>query len=522
MSMPSPPPDTRAPGQTGHIADHNTISDALASLEAGVLALESAVADIDVESLVPTIYMPAPTGFAPTDTANVQSVINMSAPGATIGFLAGVYDVNAPIVFLGDRQYVGMGVAKSDYGATIRQADGANIGAGLTGGAFRALFEDSIWATGSGGTLFCDDPVIVSNLCFDVNAAGNGSSVCVAVASINFWSIISDCQVQNTTSHGIVLTDTCFSGTVITNSASQNRVRGNQFDTIGGDGLRQICANGISNLDGFCEGNIFNTIGGHAVNFDSAAGWKFQSNHIYGIQLNAINLSACFATSVEDNYIEDFGGQAASGQFYAGISANQLDGRGSVIHGNFVSCAEDSALVGGYQYIAVSSGFDESDAQVVVTGNQIHGPASPTSKGTGLVYQIGGGSSALTIVSADNLVTGVDTPSFVSDGVTFGVDAANPALVYSPGAVQALTTGSTIATTGAHRLFPVTETASVTGAILGVPSSVDSPVTIVNRSNFTITFAASGTSHVAAGASAVIAALSSRTFAYDSGTNLWY
>ena len=40
MSMPMPPPDTRAPGQTGHIADHNTISDSLAALENAVGTLE--------------------------------------------------------------------------------------------------------------------------------------------------------------------------------------------------------------------------------------------------------------------------------------------------------------------------------------------------------------------------------------------------------------------------------------------------------------------------------------------------
>jgi hypothetical protein len=41
MTTPPPPPDTRAAGQTGHIADHNAISDALASLENAVQVLEA-------------------------------------------------------------------------------------------------------------------------------------------------------------------------------------------------------------------------------------------------------------------------------------------------------------------------------------------------------------------------------------------------------------------------------------------------------------------------------------------------
>lgn len=46
MTMPAPPPDTRAPGQSGHIADHNTISDALTALEAAVLALQSSIVQL--------------------------------------------------------------------------------------------------------------------------------------------------------------------------------------------------------------------------------------------------------------------------------------------------------------------------------------------------------------------------------------------------------------------------------------------------------------------------------------------
>jgi hypothetical protein len=47
-------------------------------------------------------------------------------------------------------------------------------------------------------------------------------------------------------------------------------------------------------------------------------------------------------------------------------------------------------------------------------------------------------------------------------------------------------------------------------------------VTVINESAFALTFAASGTSHVADGVSDVIPALAARTFTYDGNTSLWY
>lgn len=44
VGMPVLPPDTRSPGYTGHISDHNAISDALNALYSSVGLLQSAVA----------------------------------------------------------------------------------------------------------------------------------------------------------------------------------------------------------------------------------------------------------------------------------------------------------------------------------------------------------------------------------------------------------------------------------------------------------------------------------------------
>jgi hypothetical protein len=87
---------------------------------------------------------------------------------------------------------------------------------------------------------------------------------------------------------------------------------------------------------------------------------------------------------VRDNYVEEFGGQATAATYYAGIFVNQLNGRGSVISGNFTGCNEPSAGVGGYQYLSAMAGVSQTTARVIVTDNFIVGH-SPTVKGTGLL-----------------------------------------------------------------------------------------------------------------------------------------
>jgi hypothetical protein len=89
----------------------------------------------------------------------------------------------------------------------------------------------------------------------------------------------------------------------------------------------------------------------------------------------------------------------------------------------------------------------------------------------------------------------------------------------------ATATGGTIATAGvtAARVNPA---GNITGVILTAGSALITGSTrilwVVNESAFTVTFAASGTSNVADGASDVIAAGTARCFIWDTGTSLWY
>lgn len=85
----------------------------------------------------------------------------------------------------------------------------------------------------------------------------------------------------------------------------------------------------------------------------------------------------------------------------------------------------------------------------------------------------------------------------------------------------ALANGNTIATAGTG-LSKVSSTAAVTGLILQQGTLDGQQVVVSNETAFTLTFAVSGTSHVADGISDVIPALTSRLFTYDGNVNLWF
>jgi hypothetical protein len=85
----------------------------------------------------------------------------------------------------------------------------------------------------------------------------------------------------------------------------------------------------------------------------------------------------------------------------------------------------------------------------------------------------------------------------------------------------ALATSGTITTAGvgSARVAP---TGNVTGIILQAGTTPGQQCEVVNESAFTITFAVVGTSLVADGTSAVIAANRKMSFVWDSGTSKWY
>lgn len=387
------------------------ISDSTATGRSVLTATDAAAARTAIgagSSLVINVKDSGATGDGSTDdTTALQNAINNSPAGSTIYFPAGTYLISSPIVLKANRSYVGAGSAYAGS-ATIKQKDSVNVtnAAGLTG-----LLVPETWNTNA---TTCDNPIVIENLCIDGNRANNTSSTACGIILNNYWSHIIRCSINNTPKDGIRLTDVTANGTnVVTNSCSENRILNCRIDNPGGDGIKQVSSNSISNQDGYCENNLISNTVGSGIDFQRGSGWIFLRNHLYGIQVHGINLGNCFATTVIANEVEDFGNQATASAYYSGISVTQLDGRGTVLLGNFVGCFEPSTGVGGYQYLATAAGPSQTNARLIVADNIIKGAESPTDKGIGLIFD-GFGGGILNYKDVNNDLDSVNTARYVN------------------------------------------------------------------------------------------------------------
>jgi hypothetical protein len=157
MSMPVPPPDTRAPGQTGHIADHNTISDALTALDGAVGELQETVANttlsLPLTTLGDTLFENSVPGLArlPGNVTTTRMFLRQQGTGS--GSAAPAWDT----IQAGDIEAAGAVQVGGDLGGTpsapeVLKIQGTAIGA-PTGNTANFLREDGTWAEppGSGG-----------------------------------------------------------------------------------------------------------------------------------------------------------------------------------------------------------------------------------------------------------------------------------------------------------------------------------------------------------------------------------
>lgn len=118
----------------------------------------------------------------------------------------------------------------------------------------------------------------------------------------------------------------------------------------------------------------------------------------------------------------------------------------------------------------------------------------------------------------------------IIENCTFNAGGTNPVSTPISGAWIAdlesatavvITNGNTITSNGL-RTSRVNPGGAVTGLILQKGSYQGQQITVINESASSVTFAVVGTSFVADGASAVIAALTQKTFFWDTSTAVWY
>ncbi|MEU1393508.1 MULTISPECIES: right-handed parallel beta-helix repeat-containing protein [unclassified Nonomuraea] len=312
------------------------------------------------------------------DAAAIQSVIDNSAAGDEI-VIDGPCTITSTITLRGNRTYRG-----DSPSTLLKEADGRNLAA--------VLASDS-WA---GDFAYTGEPIVLRDLTIDGNAANNPTGGDGVV--IRSWrSTVEGLYIQNAKASGLRITNTSRNGTTLTNTLVNGTVRGLFVEDSGQHGI-YVQDSGNAVTDWNLTDNWVAASGGDAIKLENAAGWTVERNHVYGVGGTGINAGRLFASSVSDNYVEDFA--------VNGIGVTVQGDAASTLTGNRVFQFSGS----GTTYLAVKQ-VNYGTGHVAVTGNVVRGNGS----GVGLSYQRGG--NQLTVASSGNAVSGVTTQRAVGSGV---------------------------------------------------------------------------------------------------------
>jgi hypothetical protein len=336
---------------------------------------------------------------AVTDTATLNQGISASSAGDEIR-IHGQCLINDTITLRGDRSYIG----DSRTGTIITQASGSNLVAMLASDSWNTAKQDT-----SG------DPVRIAHLTLNGNSQNNSGTSALVIRS--WLTVIEDVQIEYAPEDGIQITNLNKNNVALANTHTQVNGRiSNVFVTdSGGNGIHVVdSGNSVTDWD-LLDSWIANS-GQSAIYMDNAAGWKIRGNHLYGVQQHAIFANRCYATAIDGNYIEDFGGSGGNQTWY-GIACTVQGGTASVITSNKVFMLQTESGAGTFVYIAVPQ-VNYGTGEINVVNNTIRGAG--TDADTGLLYKLNGGVGlkGLNLLSSNNNVQSVKTALTIGPGVT--------------------------------------------------------------------------------------------------------
>lgn len=316
------------------------------------------------------------------DAAAINKAIAASAAGDEIAIF-GACSINKTIRLRGDRSYRG----GSRSGTVIRQANGANLAALVASDSF---LDNTTWT----GT-----PVEIRQLTIDGNRSNNTGSATNCLVIRSWLTIVEAITVMDCNGAGIRLTNLSANGTALKNTQVNGRIAGVFVTRTGGHGIYvEDTANTITDWN-LLE-NWVGHVGGDAIHLDNAAGWVVERNHVYVVGGNAIYAHRLFASSISDNYIEDFGSAPEHGKTYFGIWASVQGGAASAIVGNRIfRLRTDEKADSSYVYLAAKGNY--ATAMMSSIGNLIRGAGGATSAG---MLFTRGSANALVVTAAGNSV----------------------------------------------------------------------------------------------------------------------
>ncbi|MEV4371537.1 right-handed parallel beta-helix repeat-containing protein [Nonomuraea sp. NPDC049637] len=358
---------------------------------------------------------------APSDAAAIQAAIDSSKDGDEI-VIKGPCLINTTISLADRRTY--RGDAKA--GTVLKQADGANLPAVL---ASKGWLED---------TEFSGESVRVERLTIDGNRDHNTGTVGLLLRSWN--TRVYDVDIYGTPSDGIRISNPSRNGTTLRNTMVNSVISDVYIEGAAEAGIRVVDP-GNSVTDWTLQRSWIGFSGTHAIQSDNAAGWTMSGLHLYATPKNAIDAHRCFGTSIQDNYIEDFGAESTTGQTYYGIRCDLQGDAATTITGNRVhkflpppnalaelrkarqsgaapperKIAATGPLPDGVDFVYLAlDAVNYGAGHAAITGNTVVGHG--TKRETGILLAKGEGES-MSVASSGNLLDGVGKRRKVGAGV---------------------------------------------------------------------------------------------------------
>lgn len=329
------------------------------------------------------------TGTAADNLSRLNAGIAASPVGSIVVFPPGITQVNGTIILKPQRRYI-----SHYHGSTIQQAAGANLSV--------PLLASEGWVNNATTT---DNPVWIEGIGIDGNKSNN-SGTSVGLMLMSWESVVRSCLVQNTSSHGIQITDANSAAGLLTNTQVENRI--DQCKVIGAAGYG-IWATDLTsgtvkaNTDGFVTNCIVGNPGIDGIRVDRSAGWVISGNHVYNVQQQGIYGQNGWGTRITDNYVEGGFGQGTGtipiigGSFTttpSGVAVDTISGSGSgaIVANNHVSMATDPANGNTFHYIRCNAA---ASALGLVYGNIVKAASAGVShlglrtQGSGAVEEYG-------------------------------------------------------------------------------------------------------------------------------------
>lgn len=338
-------------------------------------------------------------------TTPLLNALNGLTSGQAVWMPAGIYMVNASILYPGNIKLFGSG--DSDGGTVIKVIQGTNL--------TTPVLCSKDWynnATTSG------NPVEISDIQIDGNNTTSGANA-HGFVSMNFWSSFDRMTIKNVSGDGFRFTAHSQNGTHISNTCVEAKIRRIQSRNNGGNGIYINDSGSPLNscTDGFLEDCIVQNAGLVGILNEMGPGWFIQANHVYGTGQDGIQTNKCYATRIWGNYIDNYGSGSAS--FIAGIGASLINGRASSIIGNHIGF-ETATAAGPYQALR-ATGNGTNTTVVTIAHNTVKGGSQSGSIGYVIQTTSQQRSSPYIVYFHDNDARNVAT-SITEDSHTTGGD----------------------------------------------------------------------------------------------------